>query len=160
MGTRAVFSISLEEAHSKSFKFWVIDFKAVLFLVVKQLFMGPKHSTVVIYGAKSSNIVAKLLLSRKYNNFLKLWHQKQILLIGLVIRLNQSNHNKLYMVFWWKKLDLGSNLYKLIKLINNKNNPNKPYSWTLPLRSAQTRQQILRYLKYGRLKPLSSSLRG
>jgi hypothetical protein len=32
------------------------------------------------------------LLSRKYNNFLKLWHQKQILLIGLVIRLNQSNH--------------------------------------------------------------------
>ncbi len=42
------------------------------------------------------------------------------------------------MVFWWKNLDLGSNLYKLIKLINNKNNPNRPYSWTLPLRSAQT----------------------
>jgi hypothetical protein len=54
--------------------------------------MGPKHSTVVIYGTKSRNIVAKLQLSRKYNYFLKLEHQKQILLIGLVIRLNQSNH--------------------------------------------------------------------
>jgi hypothetical protein len=82
----------LEPNHSKPFKFWVIAFKAVLFVVAKQLFTGPKHSTVVIYGTKSSNIVVKLLLSRKYNNFLKLWHQKQILLIGLVIRLNQSNH--------------------------------------------------------------------
>jgi hypothetical protein len=82
----------LEPNHSKPFKFWVIAFKAVLFLVAKQLFMGPKHSTVVIYGTKSSKIVAKLQLSRNYNYFLKLWHQKQILLIGLVIRLNQSNH--------------------------------------------------------------------
>jgi hypothetical protein len=81
-----------EPNHSKSFKFWVIDFKAVLFLVVKQLFMGPKHSTEVIYGTKSSKIVAKLQLSRKYNYFLKLWHQKQILLVGVVIRLNQNNH--------------------------------------------------------------------
>jgi hypothetical protein len=82
----------LEPNHSKPFKFWVIAFKAVLFLVTKQLFMGPKHSTVVIYGTKSSKIVAKLQLSRKYNYFLKLWHQEQILLIGVVIRLNQSNH--------------------------------------------------------------------
>jgi hypothetical protein len=38
---------------------------------------------------------------------------------------NLAKENKLYMVFWWKNLDLGSNLYKLIKLINNKNNPNR-----------------------------------
>ncbi len=53
--------------------------------------------------------------------------------------------NKIYMVFWWKNLDLDSNLY------NSKNRikkaslilRNRPYTWTLPLRCAKTRQQIL-----------------
>jgi hypothetical protein len=40
----------LEPNHSKPFMFWVKAFKAVLFVVAKQLFTGPKHSTVMGYG--------------------------------------------------------------------------------------------------------------
>ncbi len=54
------------------------------------------------------------------------------------------------MVFWWKNLDLDSNLYnlkkrikKLVKYYETSPNPNRPYSGILPLRWAQTRQQIL-----------------
>jgi hypothetical protein len=45
--------------------------------------MGPKHSTVVIYGAKISYIVAKLLLIRKYSYFFYCFGTKKMLLIGV-----------------------------------------------------------------------------
>ncbi len=45
----------------------------------------------------------------------------------------------IYMVFWWKNLDLDSNLYnlkkaskKLVKHYETDPNPNRPYSWTPP----------------------------
>ncbi len=51
-------------------------------------------------------------------------------------------------VFLVKNLELDSNLYNLKENANKSfetyPNPSRLYSWTLPLRWAQTRQQILR----------------
>jgi hypothetical protein len=103
--------------------------------------------------------ISSINLKHKHLSF---WHKKNVMrmenffcwLLFLVSnfrgKLRTFNKKQDIYGFLVKNLDLDSNLYhmknaskKLVKYYGTYPNPKIPYSWTLPLRWAQTRQQIL-----------------